>query len=336
MSRCIWNTISGKSRQPRSYLLTDTSRHPYILQLFGVCSSNKVPTLVFHGGVFSSKFRPACVWLSYGDLKDLNQADSIGWDLESRDEWCQLFQMVCPHVTYQQSINHMGQYEDCQVSIISCANFDLNFFKAAFCYLMQEHGLRDSPCDFMTQEGQFIDDFYDVYALPTGDISFTNCSCHLYVDDSQHLQVSIVRSPINRIWFSITWILFGTQEAPRVTRRPGFYTGYSIPKLSLDDVKTIKTALVTRRTIPDDHLIDKKASLLAIYDYIVMVNKCSYSPVIQENPFILISPTKHLRAARLTFNRECRFTWKGWRCSFPIGPNIEKSHVTVENTSWTR
>ncbi|KAF8333691.1 hypothetical protein F5887DRAFT_1259629 [Amanita rubescens] len=243
-------------------------RHPYILQLFGVCSSNKVPTLVFHG-----------------DLKDLNQADSIGWDLESRDEWCQLFQM----------------YEDCQ---------------AAFCYLMQEHGLRDSPCDFMTQEGQFIDDFYDVYALPTGDISFSNCSCHLYVDDSQHLQVSI--------------------EAPRVTRRPGFYTGYSIPKLSLCDVKTIKTALVTRRTIPDHHLVDKKACLLAIYDYIVMVNKCFYSPVIQETPFILISPTRHLRAARLTFNRECRFTWKGWRFSFPIGPNIEKSHTTVENTSWTR
>jgi len=53
MLRWFWNTIFGKSCcycQSRSCLLTDSCRHQHLAQLFGVCLSSKVPTLIFHGG----------------------------------------------------------------------------------------------------------------------------------------------------------------------------------------------------------------------------------------------------------------------------------------------
>ncbi|KAF8333687.1 hypothetical protein F5887DRAFT_1259560 [Amanita rubescens] len=56
--------------------LTDTLRHPHILQLFGMCSSSKVPTLVFHG-----------------DLRYLDETGLIGWDLSSLDKLCRLLQI---------------------------------------------------------------------------------------------------------------------------------------------------------------------------------------------------------------------------------------------------
>lgn len=71
---------------------------------------------------------------------------------------------------------------------------------------MREHHIHDSACDFLTRDGQFIDDGFrkEVGALPISEINFSKCSCRLYVDSSQRLQVSVVRPSINYICFYIT------------------------------------------------------------------------------------------------------------------------------------
>lgn len=124
------------------------------------------------------------------------------------------------------------------------------------------------------------------------------------------------------------------QEAPLITDLLLSATCL-IPKLSFHDMETIKTALISHGTIPDGHHIDKKACLLAIYHFIAARKVWAYSPVALESPFILISPMRCVRAARLTFNRECRFIWSGWDVLSPIEPGIPMSRITVENISWT-
>ncbi|KAF8332163.1 hypothetical protein F5887DRAFT_1080997 [Amanita rubescens] len=49
---------------------------------------------------------------------------------------------------------------------------------------------------------------------------------------------------------------------------------------------------------------------------------------------MLISPTRHARAVRLTFNREYRFTWHGWHINDDES-DIEVSEVAIDNFSWT-
>jgi len=49
---------------------------------------------------------------------------------------------------------------------------------------------------------------------------------------------------------------------------------------------------------------------------------------------MLISPTRHARAVRLTFNREYRFTWHGWSID-NNGSDVEVSQVAIDNISWT-
>jgi len=50
---------------------------------------------------------------------------------------------------------------------------------------------------------------------------------------------------------------------------------------------------------------------------------------------ILISPTRHLKAARITFDREYRFKWDGWELS-ERSPHVESARVNIENKAWTR
>ena len=157
----------------------------------------------------------ACIWHLYGDLKRFEQAGLVMCP-QSRDEWCRLFQIVCRHVTYQQSITpHIYSMQNARlVSQHPQILIWTSCLKAAFSYLMQELRLHDFPRDSLTQDGQFIEKSAFNSLLPTnpmgclmlldGYISFNNCTYHLYVDNSQHLQVSIVRSSINHISFSIT------------------------------------------------------------------------------------------------------------------------------------
>jgi hypothetical protein len=68
MLRWFWNTIFGESCrhcQSRSYLLKDSWRHQHLTQLFGVCLSNKVPTLIFHGGAILLNFVSNGLYLIY-------------------------------------------------------------------------------------------------------------------------------------------------------------------------------------------------------------------------------------------------------------------------------
>ena len=104
-------------------------------------------------------------------------------------------------------------------------------------------------------------------------------------------------------------------------------------------MEAIKTALVSHGTIPDGHHIDKKACLRAIYDYIVARDRMPFdSLAVQEGPLILISPMRYVRAARLTFDPECRFKWSGWSLSCQTELRIklpDPSYITDGNISWT-
>ena len=130
-----------------------------------------------------------------------------------------------------------------------------------------------------------------------------------------------------------------TQQAPLITQKPGFSSFFQLPKLSCHDVEAIKIAFVSRKTIPNSHDIDKKACLLAIYDFIIAEEGIPFDHlVVQESPFILISPMRYVRAAQLTFDRECRFTWSGWNLSCWTGRDVilpEPSYITVGSISWT-
>ncbi|KAF8674792.1 hypothetical protein AX14_005249 [Amanita brunnescens Koide BX004] len=152
-------TYRGKSallsfKNDAKMILEHNFRHQHLAQLFGVCLSSKVPTLIFHG-----------------EHKRL----SIHWNIAPREKWLQRFQMH-------------GELQ------------------GAFRYLMQELqlGHPTHPTLQLTPEGQFLD-FISVqeprqlYCMLPEDVDFDNCSCHLYMDNCQRLQVSIMRFLANRI-----------------------------------------------------------------------------------------------------------------------------------------
>lgn len=113
---------------------------------------------------------------------------------------CHLSAINNPHTKMYSTRNHWSVSQHRETS------FWTSRPKAAFRFLMREYQLHDSASGFLIRDGQFIHNrsSEELYVLPIS-VPFSNCTCHLYVDNSQHLQVSIVRFPINHIWFSITW-----------------------------------------------------------------------------------------------------------------------------------
>ncbi|KAF8336001.1 hypothetical protein F5887DRAFT_602532 [Amanita rubescens] len=104
-----------------------------------------------------------------------------------------------------------------------------------------------SPYMQLTSEGQFLRDVTyiqqetrELYCMLPQDANFDNCSCHIYVDDYQRLQVSI--EPVKRRTDLNSIILF--------------------PKLSLHDTEAMKHALLSNGIKPDGHgwSIDKNGS----------------------------------------------------------------------------
>ena len=132
--------------------------------------------------------------------------------------------------------------------------------------------------------------------------------------------------------------VYFTQESPlkdgwgsRIT------TGIILPKISLDEAEAIKNALLSHGPIPDGDPIDKKTCLLAIYHYLINMLMVSSSSNTLHGGTIypIFSPMRRTRAARLTFNCEYHFTWQGWHLKTDR-LDVEKSHVTIENNSWTQ
>lgn len=121
-----------------------------------------------------------------------------------------------------------------------------------------------------------------------------------------------------------------SQESP-IKNYDGFRTVFN-PCFSSYEMEAIENGL-SLGTVPDSYQIDRKSCLLNIHYYM------SYPPRITlltpSTAAILISPMRCARAARLTFDREYRFTWEGWHVK-TNGPDVEMSHVTIENNPWTR
>jgi hypothetical protein len=127
--------------------------------------------------------------------------------------------------------------------------------------------------------------------------------------------------------------VYFTQESPlKYSWSPrGVTAGMFFPKISLNEAETIKNALLPHGTIPDGDSIDQKACLLAIYHHLITARVWS-TP---SNTWpILISPMRRTRAARLTFNCEYCFEWRGWWETDTLD-EVETSHVIIENNSWT-
>ena len=172
---------------------------------------------------------------------------------------------------------------------------------------MQEHQLHDPSYHILMPEGQLVNHTFLCYSIGKNEC-FDDWGYHIYMDTSRHLQVSIVRSSINQL--NCRNIGFFTQESPINSRR-FCATGYLFPRLSLYDIEAITNALLSHGMIPEDHWTDKKACLLAIYDFAIIVRSRAglYFP---KNPTILISPMRRAKAARLTFDCEYLFEWVEW------------------------
>lgn len=114
---------------------------------------------------------------------------------------------------------------------------------------------------------------------------------------------------------------------------PAFYSFFPFPKLSFPDMEVIKNTLASNGIIPDSHQIDRKACLLAFYDF--LVSGINTYDVHAQSP-ILISPMRRMKAARLMFNPKYScFEWSGW-VPDEDGPDLDMSRVTVDDNSWTR
>ena len=154
-----------------------------------------------------------------------------------------------------------------------------------------------------------------------------NYSWYLYVDNHQHLQMSIVRPSVNHVRISIMYI---SQESP-IKGNDGFTTEFS-PCFSSYEMEAIENGL-SHGTVPDSYQIDRKSCLLNIHYYMSYPSRTTL--LAPTTSVILISPMRRARAARLTFDCEYRFTWEGWHVKTD-GLDVEISHVTIENKSWTR
>ena len=120
-----------------------------------------------------------------------------------------------------------------------------------------------------------------------------------------------------------------SQESP-IKSNDGFTTVFN-PCFSSYEMEAIENGLY-HGTVPNSYQIDRKACLLSIYYYMSYPSRIT--PLAPTTTVILISPTRLARAARLTFDREYRFTWEGWHVK-TNGVDVTMSHVTIENNSWT-
>lgn len=167
---------------------------------------------------------------------------------------------------------------------------------------------------------------------------FDNWGYHVYTDTSRHLQVSIVRSSINQLIFHNRG--FFTQESPiKSCLLPE--TRLLFPIHSLYDIEAIKDALLSDGIVPEDRWTDKKACLLAIYDFSIECWTLDPSlkgaaPAHLKDSAMLISPMRRAKAARLTFDCKYSFEWVEWSTDKQESVDIEMSHVTIKNDSWTR
>lgn len=94
----------------------------------------------------------------------------------------------------------------------------------------------------------------------------------------------------------------------------------------------MKNALLSNGIV-SGYQIDKKAHLLAMYRHTTSTY-CGGCLISREDPIMLISPTRHAWAVRLTFNPEYRFTWHGWSVDDNVS-DVEESQVVIDNISWT-
>ena len=119
---------------------------------------------------------------------------------------------------------------------------------------------------------------------------------------------------------------YGTSLEPRAhspfTYRP-YFSSYAM--------EAIENGL-SHGTIPNSYQIDREACLRAIHNY--MSDPSVITRLTSLTTVTLISPTRHARAARLTFDCEYHFKWSGWNIQNTV--DVQMSRVTIENSSWTR
>ncbi len=84
-------------------------------------------------------------------------------------------------------------------------------------------------------------------------------------------------------------------------------------------------------TISDDYPIDKKSFLFDIYRDVIALQ--DYGRL--TGSIILVSQMRHVKAARITFDREYCFKWNGWKLS-ERSPYVEATRVNIENKAWSR
>ena len=209
---------------------------------------------------------------------------------------------------------------------------ELPVFKAALRYLKQELQLGRPLGLQLTSEGQLLHferkqgRRWGRRILPK-EVRFDNCNCRVHIDNSQRLQLTIVR------FFCQPHLIFHDANLSFAQEPPNGGGTWFTSNLSLPDMEAVNDALQSNGIIPDGYQIDKKACLLPIYSLLVgrYYDYPMRSPL---DRISLISPTRHYRGVRLNFNPEYRFTWHSWSIS-SRGPDVEVSHVTIDDISWT-
>lgn len=104
----------------------------------------------------------------------------------------------------------------------------------------------------------------------------------------------------------------------------------STPCFSPYAMEAIENGL-SHGTISNSYQIDRNACLRAIHN--CMSEPSVIARLTSSTTVTLISPTRHARVARLTFDREYRFKWLGWKIQNTV--DVKMSCVTIENNSWT-
>ncbi len=110
-----------------------------------------------------------------------------------------------------------------------------------------------SPSLELTSEGQFLDFITGhrtrgLYSILPEEVDFDNCSCDLYINSCQHLQVSIVRFLVNLIHDANV----SCAQEP-VKRRTAWHSFIIFPKLSPQDTEALKDALLSNGIKPDGY-----------------------------------------------------------------------------------